>query len=253
MNSCWNGIRQKQWLFTGGSYSIGHTGPHLQVLLEHTGGCRASLDAFLEENLIVFAACTRGLLEACADSWHSLNPVAPTLASVKSVIAQALKEDLNEVITAKEIEDELIHFTFARRPSKGEILRENHAAQTVAEYLRALELAQPAIREFYAKLCDVVHPGASSVVSFATALDQKAATVVLTFEREPQVLAEFAVGFRIMLGDIMATGFSLGMLILRTLNALPANEVHTPFLESVSWTPSPAWERIESLLAAGQG
>src|SRR5437764_28633 len=72
------------------------------------------LDAFDAENLIVFCACARGLLEASADSWYSLNPVAPTLASAKGIITRALAERLNDRVLAEEIENRLIHFTFAR-------------------------------------------------------------------------------------------------------------------------------------------
>jgi hypothetical protein len=121
-------------------------------------------------------------------------------------------------------------------------------AQAVGAYLRAFETEQPSIWEFYRKLCDVVHPGATSVLSFATPVDDKA-IVRLTFSRESQVLAEFVTDFRLALPVIMAAGFNSGMLTLRTLNALPSPEVHTPFLKSLLLKPLPAWDTLETLLA----
>jgi hypothetical protein len=208
------------------------------------------LDAFGTENLIVFCACTRGLLEASADSWYSLNPVAPTLASAKSIIVKALAERLNDRVLAEEVENRLIHFTFARKAKKGEVLPEHHEAETIAAYLTAFQEEQPSIRNFYAALCDVVHPGARSILSFAKPLDANASNIMLTLEGESRALAEFAVLFRVVLGDIMAAGFNTGILILRTLNALPATEVHTRFLESIPFKPLAAWDTIESLLNA---
>lgn len=91
-------------------------------------------------------------------------------------------------------------------------------------------------------------PGARSILSFAKPLDADASNIMLTLEGESRALAEFAVLFRVVLGDIMAAGFNTGILILRTLNALPATEVHTRFLESIPFNPLAAWDTIESLL-----
>ncbi len=74
----------------------------------------------------------------------------------------------------------------------------------------------------------------------------------LTFKREPRVLAEFAVVFHTILEALMACGFNLGMLTFRTLNKLPASEVHTPFLESLPLKQLPAWDTIEHLLAVAK-
>jgi len=204
--------------------------------------------AFSEENLIVFCASLRGLLEACADTWYSLGPVAPTLASAKQTIEFALRQQLRMNVITEDIENRLIHFTFARKPRKGEDLPELHEAETISHYLSALEGEQPSLKRFYADLCDVVHPGARSIVSFSAPVDEQASEVVLTFSAEPKALAPFAVGFRILVPDLIAAGFNTGVLILRTLNALPAREVHTPFLASLNFKSLAAWAKIEKLL-----
>jgi hypothetical protein len=201
------------------------------------------LDAFATENLIVFCACTRGLIESAADSWYSLGPVAPSLAACKETIVRALNKRLKQAIIAEDIENRLVHFTFARKPVKREVLPPEHEAETIATYLQVFEKEQPEIRRFYASLCDIVHPGANSILSFAKTIDKDAKSIMLTFDREPRVLAEFAVAFRAVLADIMAAGFNTG------LNALPATEVHTVFLESIPFVRFGPWETIESLLA----
>ena len=51
-------------------------------------------------NLIAFCASARGLLESSADTWYSLSPVAPTLASAKEIIVQALEGRLDSLLLA---------------------------------------------------------------------------------------------------------------------------------------------------------
>ncbi len=62
------------------------------------------------------------------------------------------------------------------------------------------------------------------------------------------MLALNAVGFRTVLTNIMATGFNTGMLILRALNEFPFTKVHTPFLKSLPFKQSPAWDLIQGLI-----
>jgi len=204
-------------------------------------------DGFASENLIVFCACTRGLLESSADCWDSLSVVAPTLASAKETIELAISNHLNERRVAEDLESRLMHFTFARKRRKGEALPESHSAKTVADYLRHFEREQPSIMKFYTMLCDVVHPGASSVLSFSRSIDN-GNKIELSFEVERRSLAEFAVCLRLVLTDIIAASFNTGILILRTLNYLPLKPVHTPLIDSLPFKPIPAWKSIESLL-----
>lgn len=207
-------------------------------------------DAFAGENLIVFSACFRGFLESAADTWYSLGPAAPTLASAKSVIVQALNRALTKNTLAEDLENRFIHFAFAHKPVRGESLREQHEAETITKYLSTFETDQPSIRRLYGKLCDVVHPGASSVLSFAKPLDDQAATVVFDVAGEAKALAEFAVAFRILLPTLMASGVNTGLFILRTLNRLPLTSVHTSSLEDVPFQPNSAWAMIEQMLDA---
>lgn len=207
-------------------------------------------DAWADSNLIVFSACARGLLESSCDTWYSLGPLAPTLAQYRQqVIVPALAGKLTVYRTATKIEDLLIHFNFARKGKKGETLPEQHQAQNISEYLQRFEPAHPNIREFYGRLCDIVHPGSASILSFAGAAEDEASRVTLTLQREPQVLAEMAAGLQELLPTLIATGFNLGAVTLRMLNAFPAQEVHTPFVDTIPIDHVPAWHRIQQLLA----
>ena len=145
-------------------------------------------DAFIQENLIAFCAMFRGLIESCADTAYSLGPVAPTLASSRQTIDRALRRELRTNTVAEDIESRLIHFTFARKPRNGEAIPKLHSVETITRYLSVLEGEQPSVRRLYAELCDVVHPGASSIVGFSESTNDDASEVVLTFKREPRLL-----------------------------------------------------------------
>lgn len=77
------------------------------------------LEAYHHRNLVVFAACCRGLVEACADSDDALQIVPHTLAQNVSTLRLALWHRLETVTEAPELEKRLLQFTHARRPAPG--------------------------------------------------------------------------------------------------------------------------------------
>lgn len=73
------------------------------------------------KNFFGFAATLRGLIESAADTTTSLKDALPTLAENYREITEALMGHLNDkLLVCKELEDELIHFMYARKLSRSE-------------------------------------------------------------------------------------------------------------------------------------
>lgn len=89
-------------------------------------------------NMFLFAAALRGFIEACADSLTTLALVLLTLAKHFRRIKLALTGQIrnNEVFIIPELEDELIHFAFAKASRK---MKENKLKRvTLREQARSI-------------------------------------------------------------------------------------------------------------------
>lgn len=106
------------------------------------------------DNALGFAASMRGLIESSADSASSLLKVPVTLAECHKDIDKALscKPLKRGFSLSPELEDELIHFLFARKLGKDSEAPRSHAAKFVTEYIKVLEKANIAgVKETYQK------------------------------------------------------------------------------------------------------
>jgi hypothetical protein len=143
---------------------------HLAVatsLIRHQRWLAGALQAGLDQNLFPFGSCLRGFIESAADSRHTLIQVPFTLAENSRAIDRALAGLLETGLLIEELEDRLVHYSHARRLTKGEqeqapaYLR----AKPAAEYISAFEGGlREQLREFYGRLCEVTHPAALSVM-----------------------------------------------------------------------------------------
>ena len=209
------------------------------------------LEAYHHRNLVVFAACCRGLLEACADSDDSLNIVPHTLAQNVPTLRLALWRRLETPTVLEDLEQRLLHFTHARRrsPGSGELARELRA-RTAAEYLAKLKKADPRVAEYYQKLCEITHPNAMSVLCFARYEDSDC-TVRFDPAAEAQNLEDLRVEGVPLMPLLMALGVTTPLLILKVLNAVAPSDFHTPFAETVR-LDAQAWLQIEQLLRSNK-
>jgi len=218
-------------------------------------------DSLSQANLPAFAACARGLLEAAADTHDALNDVAPTLAEIYGRICKALNGDIDHPLIAEALENRLIHFTHASKPDRHESVPPQvakttkeypYAAKTTKEYLAALEAVEPRVGRLYCTLCDIVHPGASSILSYATvegAEETGPVLVLLTQRNEKGILDGLAFEVLVNLAPwIMAFGLTTSVLVLKTLNAFPIDSVHTSFIDKLDLSNIPAWQKICALL-----
>ena len=116
-------------------------------------------------NFLIYAAAMRSLLESAADTVSALISVPATLAENFRMIENALtKRPTDILVECTELEDTLIHYSHGRKVKREEEKPpKSHHAKTISDYLDILERGVPGVSNMYTLLCDVVHPGASSV------------------------------------------------------------------------------------------
>lgn len=202
------------------------------------------LSAARSQNLLAFAAALRGLIESAADTSDALLPIPRTLARDRARINEALRGKSKVLLLAKELEDVLIHYAYARKLNKGEQAPDSHKVRLVRDYVQVLEKGQvPRIVECYAKLCDFTHPGASSVHMWLA--PKSDLELELATNREAVLIDWFLAEYEGMFLQLLMFAFNLPIVTLAVLNYFDLPGFHTPRLIGWDLSGIPLWKRIE--------
>lgn len=141
-------------------------------------------------SLLGFASGLRGHLESSADAFDVLQYLPNVLAKSMryAFLTFAHPEDLGPTLVGfGPIEKKLIHYVYARR-EPGHMDPPEHRKKSSGRYNEQLEqFGVPRLGELYAKLCELVHPAASSVLCF---LDEKDGTLVFNMNRDRELISE---------------------------------------------------------------
>jgi len=207
----------------------------------------AIVAATKEKNLLLFAAAFRGLIESSADTSSSLGSIPHTFARDHADINSALSGRLGKrIVIAREIEDELIHFSHARRLTKAELATtpHSHMARSIRDYIDILEKGQVHdVVACYQSLCDLTHPGACSVWMWLTS------TSDLEFELEPNQneseIAYYLTEYRKTFLQLLMFSFNPALLTLKVLNYFPLRTFHTSQLLNWDLSGIPIWKKCE--------
>ncbi len=202
----------------------------------------------MHSNLLAAAACARGLIEAAADADYTLAVVPLSLAQDHERVRAAVEGRLLPRFVAPELEERLIHFTHARKPEKGGLVPASHIALPVGEYRARLDQVEPKVSECYRVLCDLTHPGASSVLSYAEALTSDAASVRFAVESEVTHLEEVRASLESIISTILMLGLNPALATLKLLNAFPVARLHTPAMDQVDMSEIPLWQKVRAFL-----
>lgn len=206
--------------------------------------------AHADSNLLAFAACARGLIEAAADAEYTLCAVPLTLARDRLRLQAALAGTLLSLFVIPELEDRLIHFTHARKPNRGEAVPQAHVALQVSRYRERLAQVQPKVSELYSQLCDLTHPGASSVLSYAEALKPDASTICFSVRAEGPAHERLRSSLQAVAPDILMLGLNPAFAALKVLNALPVTALHTPAVDDIDMSDVSLWQKARASLVA---
>lgn len=195
------------------------------------------------DNALGFAASMRGLIESSADSASSLLKVPVTLAESHKDIDRALRRKplKHGIFMNPELEDELIHFLFARKLGKDSGAPRSHAAKFVTEYIKVLEKADIAgVKETYQKLCDITHPGMTSITIWLS-VTESLLEWKLQLGQEAKVIEYLATDHEDLMLQLLMYAFNAPLLILAVLNYFPPKDYHTPKIKNWNLAGIPAW------------
>ena len=210
----------------------------------------AVVSATRDKNLLAFASAFRGLIESAADTSSALRGIPLTLAHFHSQIIAALSGELDKTIcSSSEMEDALIHFSHARHLSKAERKKAppSHKVRSVREYMQILEKGQVTkVDECYSVLCDLTHPGASSVWMWLNSVD--GTEIILSAHQDESIISRFLQQYRTMMVELLMFAFNPAIITLNILNYFPIREFHTPELLNWNLSGIALWQKCQSEL-----
>lgn len=97
-----------------------------------------------DRSVLILAAGLRGLLEAVADTWNGLADVAPTLTDNHTIVRDALAGKLGDrMYLLPELENDLIHFAYARKKHEEGYSPRLHDAMTARDCVAVLAESVP--------------------------------------------------------------------------------------------------------------
>lgn len=223
---------------------------HLVVSASLHRNCRL-IDASVRErrasSLPGWASCTRALLEAIGDSSTTLRAILSLLADKHHLIRRCLegKED-QTVVVSSEVEDLMIHFTHARRLTKGEKKRlpPSHEAKPAAEYIRELAAhGMPHAPELYSELCALSHPAADSVKYLFSNTGEGTVFRIDPYA-DRRAIDSLVAAYSAVFEDLLMVAVNPILLTLRVFHAFPLFP-DIPELRAVDFSAIPAWATIE--------
>lgn len=203
-----------------------------------------------DNNLLAFAAAFRGLIESSADTQNSLGGIAISLAENHVNISRALSGKIgNQCFVSKDIEDALIHFKYARHLTKTEMATapETHKALQVRQYIEGLEKGQVhKVTACYKSLCDLTHPGASSVWMWIAS--ENGVDLELNPNQDESEITYYLTEYRDTFSELFMFAFNSAVLVLNVLNYFPLKKFHTPTLLDWNLSGIPLWQKCQSKL-----
>ena len=204
--------------------------------------------AATSKHLLAFAAAFRGLIESAADSSSALRAIPRTLARDHARITQALSGDLGQpCFLVDQIEDELIHFSYARHLTKAELATtpQSHRARQIREYIELLESGQVTeVIACYRTLCDLTHPGASSVWMWLH--PQNALEIDLAAHQDELIISNILDEYRKTFLELLMFAFNPALVTLRVLNYFPLAQFHVPEVLSLDLSQIPLWQKCQN-------
>ncbi len=205
-----------------------------------------------ENNLLVFAAALRGLMESAADVSTALIGTPLTLAHCHSPITDALAGRATKTLISSEVEDELIHYSHARKLRGQERANapKSHKVRQVQEYLKIFgdDLSADNVRQCYGDLCDLTHPGASSVAMWLASDDPTGQESRLSTHQDEVLIPRFLQEHAGVPLQLLMFAFNTPVTTLNVLNYFPVEDLHTPELLNWHLDSIPAWARCRDEL-----
>jgi hypothetical protein len=200
------------------------------------------------QNIFIFAACLRSLIESIADSMDALVFSSYEMSKVHTLIFQALSGQAgNFLYRNKPLEDKLIHFLYARKLTKEEHAPDSHKAKKPSDYIKLFKDTEigEIIKDLYFELCDIVHPGASSVFIFCHG---KSHEIQVDISQDKKIISSILEYYGKVLFSLFEYAFNPSLVTLGVLNYFNLPELHTRELLNIDLALIPIWKDIQQNL-----
>jgi len=201
-----------------------------------------------EQNLYLpFCANLRSLIESAADSFDGVAGVAQTLAENRGAVNDALNMKSSQVITSRELEDQLIHFSHGRKLTKGEVAPQSHSAKSARAYVEQLEkLGLSQAHAIYGLLCQVTHPASDSLSHFLSETGDSEFTL---FPHNDRVaIAALAEKHKAFLHTLLRYAFNQPIILLRVLLHIGLPDYHSAEISRLDLSAMPGWQKCARLM-----
>ncbi|MHB2050355.1 hypothetical protein [Pseudomonas sp. VEM90] len=197
-------------------------------------------------NYIAFCSGLRGLLECTADTYDALGGVPLTLAQALKYIEEALlRRPVLKRAVSEELEDCLIHFSYARKLNKLESAPKSHEAKTASHYISQLDGADLPFKDLYSELCQVVHPAHQST-SWLVGREDECYTI-----RESEDLVfilDLCERYKKCIEHMQMWSVNASLFIFKVLNKTACSELHNLSAEGYDLSQSVLHKKIKDAI-----
>ena len=239
INSDWKSGQKVYWEEMLGRAHFAAVASMIRALRWLSGMCTAHSSALF----LPFCASFRALIESVADAYDSLSNVAISLAEYHGRVNALLQLKEGPGVLAQELEDQLIHFSHARKLSKGEVAPTSHSAKPAAEYVRSLEKADlPRLYECYQQLCQYTHPAAHSVGHLLVSVPPGPGDLFLLTPSTDRKCIEVLVDeYQSLILPLLMVAFNPGALVLKVLLYFEVPQFHSEGIRGFDLRGIPGW------------
>lgn len=206
--------------------------------------CNSSL---IKPNYIAFCSGLRGLLECAADTYDALGGVPLTLAHASKHIENALmRRPVSSRAVSEELENSLIHFSYARKLQKLEVAPKSHEAKTASNYISLLDSVDLPLKNLYSELCQVVHPAHQSTAWLVERTEQY---YTIRKSDDQIFILDLCERYKECIEYIQMSPINISMFIFKVLNKSKCSELHNLSAEKYDMSQSALHKKIQDAIA----
>lgn len=216
-------------------------------LIRHNQWISGIEGSYQANSYLGLCSCVRGLLESTADSMYTLECFLPTVANVWHDLKKVFGGvPLERPFIAKELEDSLIHFGFARRVNKGDEVPDGHKARSNRDYIDTIRKADPQLEELYCALVELVHPAKDSV-HWMLQYEQKKTHWKVSLnsgEEAATKICELLDTYKSALFSLVVLSCNFSLFTLKGLREMNLKDMDLSFMDEVNLDGVPAWRQF---------
>ncbi len=229
---------------------------HISIVSSQIRTCRlidATAREYAAKNLPGWASCARALIESVGDSIDTLQYIPHAISENYHSINRCIlgREDRN-IYGAKELEDKLIEFIYARRITheEKEGIPKSHIAKPSSFYIKTLEKFEiENIRSIYRSLCEFSHPASASVqYMFIPEGDDSQINFRISDNNDSVVLNMLLDKYKSSFSDLIMVIFNsifISLCLFDNFKLFP----HIPALLEVNFSNIPLWSKVQKNLS----